>query len=227
MEQVFSEMYRSGVIPVVTVFDAEKAVKLARALLRGGIGVLEIAMRNPEAADCIRAVRTRCPEIVVGAGTVLTFEQAEEAYRAGAMFGVAPGYDEEMVEWFRIRGIPFIPGTISSTDVQKGVRAGLSVMKFFPSEPHGGLRTIRYLAEPFKMVKFLPAGGVGFDNLEEYLTEPAVLACAGGFMARASHIENEEWDTVTLLCSRIRETVVKVRPTAMQMEDFNHMTRRK
>lgn len=215
MEQVFSEMYRSGVIPVVTVFDAEKAVKLARALLRGGISVLEIAMRNPEAADCICAVRTRCPEIVVGAGTVLTPEQAEEAFRAGAMFAVAPGYDDEIVEWFRIRGIPFIPGTISSTDVQKGVRAGLSVLKFFPSEPHGGLRTIRYLAEPFKMVKFLPAGGVGFDNLEEYLTEPAVLACAGGFMARSSHIENEEWDTVTSLCRRIREIVEKVRPSAM------------
>lgn len=217
MEQVFREMYRSGVVPVVTLPDPERAVKLARALLRGGIGVLEIAMRNSEAADCIRAVRTRCPEIVVGAGTVLTPAQAEEAYRAGAMFGVAPGYDEEIIDWFRARGIPFIPGIISSTDVQKGVRVGLSVLKFFPSEPHGGLRTIRYLAAPFKMVKFLPAGGVGFDNLEEYLSDPAVLACAGGFMARASHIENEEWDTVTSLCRRIREIVERVRPSAGQM----------
>ncbi len=209
MNKVFEEMYRSGVVPVVMLSDENKAVGLARAILRGGIGVLEIPMRNPEAADCIRAVRTRCPEIVVGAGTVLTPQLAKTAIEAGAMFGVAPGYDDEIIGYFQEKGIPFIPGAITSTDIQKGVRAGLSVIKFFPSEPHGGLRTIGYLAEPFSMVKFLPAGGVGLGNLEEYLANPAVLACAGGFMARAHHIEEEDWETVTSICAEIREIADK------------------
>lgn len=209
MNNIFEEMYRCGVIPVVVLADETKAVGLARALLRGGIGVLEIAMRNPEAADCIRAVRTHCPEMIVGAGTVLTPQQAETAVEAGAMFGVAPGYDEEIVGYFQSKGLPFIPGAVTSTDIQKGVRAGLPVIKFFPSEPLSGLRTIGYLAEPFSMVKFLPAAGVGLNNLENYLAHPAVLACAGGFMARAHHIEAEDWETVTAICMRIREIADK------------------
>lgn len=203
MHAVFASMYRSGVVPVVMMMDEKKSVNLAQAILRGGIGVLEIAMRNPEAAACIHAVHKSCPEMIVGAGTVLTIEQAEIARQAGAAFAVSPGYDKEVVAYCQKINLPIIPGTCNSTDIQKGLKAGLRVIKFFPSEPHGGLKTIDYLAAPFPMVKFLPAGGIGFDTLEDYLLNPAVLACAGGFMARASSVEREDWETITSLCARI------------------------
>ena len=125
------------------------------------------------------------------------------------MYMVSPGYDEEIVAYCLKNNTPVIPGTINSTDIQKGLKAGLRVIKFFPSEPHGGLSTIDYLAAPFPMVKFLPAGGIGFDDLAEYLANPAVFACAGGFMARKSHIEEDDWDTVSSLCSRISDIAKK------------------
>ena len=200
---IFKAMYESGAVPVITVNNPDKAVGAARAMLRGGTKVVEIALRIPGAAACIKAVREQVPDIAVGAGTVLSKDQVDEAIEAGAMFAVAPGYDEEVVSYSLKRGLPFIPGTIHATDIQKGVKAGLKVIKFFPSEPLGGLTYIDYLAAPFNMVKFLPAGGVGFDNLEAYLDNPAVHCCAGGFMCRSSHIENEEWDTITELCSRM------------------------
>jgi len=211
-ETVFQTMYRSGVVPVVSVSDPRKAVGLAKAIARGGVHVLEIAFRTEGAAECVRAVRRECPEMTVGAGTILTREQLLLAKQVGAMFAVAPGYDEDIVALSQKEGMPFIPGTINSTDIQKGLKAGLNVIKFFPAEPHGGLRTIGYLTPPFPTVRFLPAGGIGFDNLEAYLSNPAILACAGGFMARSTHIEQEDWDTVTALCGRIAEIAAKRLP---------------
>jgi len=206
-DHIFSNMYASGVVPVVSLGDPRKAVRLAKAMVRGGVRVLELALRVEGATECILAVRDECPDIAVGAGTVLTIEQLESAKKAGAMFAVAPGYDEEVVAYSKILDIPFIPGTIGSTDIQKGLKAGLNVIKFFPAEPNGGLRTIGFLAAPFPSVRFIPAGGVGFENLEAYLKHPSVLACAGGFMARASMIESEDWDTITALCSRVSTIV--------------------
>lgn len=173
-EMVFQAMYASGAIPVVTVSNPQKAVGLAKAILAGGLRVLEIALRVDGAAACIQAVRQSCPEMVIGAGTILNRQQAEQARKAGAMFGVAPGYDEDVVAYCKALDWPFIPGTISSTDIQKGVKAGLKVIKFFPSEPHGGLKTIGYLAAPFTMVKFLPAGGIGFHNLVHWKLNPTL-----------------------------------------------------
>ena len=209
---VFEAMYRSGVIPVVTVQDPQKAVRLAKAVWKGGLSVLEIALRVQGAADCIRAVRAALPEMAVGAGTVLTRPQVLEAKAAGAMFGVSPGYDEDVVSLSREVKMPFVPGAVTATDIQKGIKAGLKTIKFFPAEPHGGLKTIDYLAPPFPMVKFLPAGGIGFHNLDEYLQNPAVLACAGGFMARAGQIEAEDWETITALCGRIAQAAGRRRP---------------
>ncbi len=209
MNHIFEAIYRSAVVPVVTVTDPSKTVGLARALLKGGIGVLEITMRNDEAAECIHAVHEKVPEITVGAGTVITPVQAEIAYQAGAKYAVAPGYDEEILGFFQKKAIPFIPGTVSSTDIQKGVKAGLQVIKFFPAEPLGGLKTIEYLAAPFPMVRFLPAAGIGFDNLDRYLASRSVFACAGGFMARSEQIERQDWETITSLCAKIHLSAQK------------------
>lgn len=200
MLRVFDAMYRSGVVPVVTLKDPKIAIDVANAVIRGGIKVLEIAMRTPEAAECIHTVHECCPEIIVGAGTVIKEEQAVAAHEAGAEFGVAPGYDGNVIACSQRMGMPFIPGTVHSTDVQKAVLAGVRLIKFFPSEPFGGLTTIDFLAEPFSMVKFLPAGGVDLHNLEEYLFNPAVFACAGGFMAPAAMIEQHDWNGITDIC---------------------------
>lgn len=203
MDKVFRELYQSAVVPVVTLEDREKALRLAEALQKGHMFNLEIAMRNDAAAECITAVHEAYPNIALGAGTVLTLDQLESARQAGARYAVSPGYDEEFVNKCIEIGMPVIPGTIQSTDIIKGLKAGLQVIKFFPSEPHGGLETINYLAAPFRTVKFLPAGGIGFSNLEQYLDNPAVFACAGGFMARSSQIQSGDWAAITELCEKI------------------------
>ena len=199
---VFDAMYQSGVVPVIIVNDPKKAVDAARAMYRGGSHVVELAMRVEGVAECIRAVRREVPEMVVGAGTVLRLGQLEEAAQAGAMFGVAPGYDDEIVARSQELGLPFIPGTSHSSDVQKAIKAGLKVIKFFPSEPLGGLNHLEHLAGPYPMIRFLPSGGVNFDNLEAYLDFRPNLCCATGFTCTDEHLAAEDWETVTALCSR-------------------------
>lgn len=200
---IWDAMYESGAVPVLTVSDPVKAVKAVKAIQAGGTKAVEIAFRVPGAAECIRAVRAACPYMVVAAGTVVTCEQVDEAIEAGAHFAVAPGFDDEVVDYAIKQGLPYVPGIATPSEIMKCVKRGMTVVKFFPCEPLGGLGFIRRMAGPFAQVKFLASAGIHFPNLEEYLDCPSVLCCASGFMCKSSHLENEDWDDVTERCARV------------------------
>lgn len=203
MTEIMDTIYNVGFIPVVALHDVNKAVGLAKALERGGIPVIEVTYRTDEASDCICAIREKCPGVLVGAGTVLSVAQVEQALNSGAMFIVSPGYDDEVVDYCCKRRIPVIPGVSNASEIQKGAAAGLKVLKLFPAEPLGGVAAIRFLAAPFPGIQFLPAGGIVMDNLAEYLSDDHVFACAGGLVARKSLIDGEEWDEISDLCRQV------------------------
>jgi len=208
MTEIMDIIRNTGFVPVVALKDVKKAVNLAKALERGGIPIIEVTYRTREASDCIRAIHNECSEVIVGAGTVLNVEQAKEAVDCGAMFIVTPGYNEDVVEYCCSNQIPVIPGVSNATEIQKGVKAGLKVLKLFPAEPLGGLAAINFLAAPFPGIKFIPAGGVLMSNLAEYLSNDNVFACAGGFVARANMIEEEDWDGITEMCRQAIATAL-------------------
>lgn len=191
-----------GFVPVVALEDEKKAVGLAQALEKGGIPIVEVTYRTVQASECIREIRKNCPNVVVGAGTVLSVEQVKSAIDCGAAFIVSPGYDEEITKYCVKNNVPIIPGVSTAGEIQKAIRHGLEVLKFFPAEPSGGLQAINFLAAPFKGIKFLPAGGILMNNLGQYLANKNVFACAGGFVARANMIETEDWDGISELCEK-------------------------
>lgn len=209
MNKVLKEIYTGAVMPVVTLENRESALRLAEAFIKGHMLNIEIVMRNDKAAECIEAIHQEFPEMALGAGTVLRVDQLNVAYQAGARFIVSPGYDDEIVDQCQKLELPVIPGAVTSTEIIRGIKAGLSVFKYFPAEPLGGLAAIKYLAAPFKGIWFLPAGGIGMGNLSEYLGYPAVFACAGGFMARDEQIRNQEWNVITSICEQIHVHAVE------------------
>jgi 2-dehydro-3-deoxyphosphogluconate aldolase/(4S)-4-hydroxy-2-oxoglutarate aldolase len=208
MTAMMDTIRNTGFVPVVALHDAKKAVKLARAMEQGGIPIIEVTYRTAEASDCIRAIHQECPDVIVGAGTVLTVGQVKEAVDCGAMFIVTPGYSDEVVAYCCENQIPVIPGVSNASEIQKGVVAGLKVLKLFPAEPLGGLAAVNFLAAPFPKVKFVPAGGVLMSNLAAYLSNDNIFACAGGFVARANMIEAEDWDGITELCRQAIDTAL-------------------
>ena len=160
----FERFSHAGIVPVVVIDHAGDALPTARALLDGGVDVMEITFRTDAAAGAIRAVSEGCPEMLVGAGTVITLAQCRQAVEAGARFIVAPGYDEEVVSWCVEKGVPILPGCVTPTEIMAAMKHGLTVLKFFPAGVYGGLSAMKALSGPFKGIKFVPTGGVGPQN---------------------------------------------------------------
>lgn len=202
MLTIMDTIQKVGFVPVVALKNEKKAVPLAQALEKGGIPIIEVTYRTAQASDCIRRIRENCPDVIVGAGTVLTIEQVQEAVECGAMFIVAPGFDSRVVSYCLEHSIPIIPGVSNPSEIQQAVGMGLKVLKLFPAEPVGGLSAVNFMAAPFPGIKFLPAGGVLMSNLGEYLSNEHVFACAGGFVARANMIEAGDWDGITEVCEQ-------------------------
>lgn len=200
MNKLFKKIYEIGIVPVVAMHSISDAVNLSLAMQAGGIPVIEITYRTAQASDAIKAVRKEVPNMIVGAGTILTKEQADSAKESGALFVVSPGYDEGLVAHCQGIGLPIIPGVSNASQVQKAIAAGLSVLKFFPAEPLGGVSAVTFLGAPFPQVRFLPAGGVVPANLGEYLHTPNVFACGGGFMCRTQLIEKGDFAGITEQC---------------------------
>lgn len=198
----FQALEEQGIAPVISLKDAEKAVPLARALLAGGLSSIEITLRTPAALDAIRAIHAEVPEMTVSAGTVLTKQQVEEATAAGADYVVMPGYSEEIVAYCQERGVAVIPGCVTASEVDRAIRAGLRILKYFPAESLGGLKAIDLLCGPYKGIRFLPTGGMNLENIGAYLASRNILACGGSFMAPAALVEREEWDEITARCRR-------------------------
>ena len=185
-----------GIVPVIKLNDPADAVPLCRALARGGLPVAEITFRTAAAEESIRRVAQELPEVLVGAGTVLTVEQADKAMRAGAQFIVTPGFNPEVVSHCVEKGYPIFPGCPTTSDIEQAIRFGLKVVKFFPAEAMGGLNTIKAVSAPYGDMLFMPTGGVNEDNLNTYLSFPKIVACGGSWMAKSDLIEAGAFDRI-------------------------------
>ncbi len=208
---VLQLMKKSGVIPVVVLDDTAKALTTANALLAGGVSVMEITFRTAAAADSIKAVSENCPEMLVGAGTVVTLDQCKQALECGAKFIVSPGFDPEVVSWCVERNIPITPGCVTPTEIMAAMKLGLNVVKFFPAGVYGGLKAMKALSAPFGGIKFIPTGGVDAKNLKEYLEAPFVHAVGGSWPCPKKEIAAGNFDAVTALCREASEIVREVR----------------
>lgn len=202
---VMERLARSLVVPVVVLDKAEDALPTARALLEGGVDTMEITFRTACAAEAIRAVAEHCPEMLVGAGTVLNVEQAGLARDMGAKFIVSPGFDPELVDWCLANDLAVTPGCVTPTEVMMAVRRGLRVVKFFPANVYGGMKAMKSLSAPFPDVKFLPTGGVNTENIREYAAAPFVFAVGGSWVCPRSEIAAGNFDKITQLCREARQ----------------------
>lgn len=192
MEQLAS----CGVVPVVVLNSADDAVPTARALLRGGINVMEITFRTAAARDSIARVVAEVPEIIAGAGTVVNVEQARNAVAAGAKFLVSPGSDAEIIREAARLDVPIIPGVVTPSEIMMGLKLGIQTFKFFPAESYGGLKTLKALSGPFPQIRFIPTGGISQANAADYFKNPKVQAVGGSWMVSAAMIEAGDFDGI-------------------------------
>jgi 2-dehydro-3-deoxyphosphogluconate aldolase/(4S)-4-hydroxy-2-oxoglutarate aldolase len=212
-EALHQHLYHTGVIAVLMIDEANDAVPVAQALLDGGVDCIELTLRTPAAMEALRRIRAEVPAMMVGVGTILTPQQVNEVKDAGATFGVAPGMNPRVVSEAARIGLPFSPGVCTPTDIELAVEQGCRVLKFFPSEPCGGLAYLRTIAAPFAHlgVKYIPLGGVGPDNAEDYLREPSVLALGGSWLGPRGFIQRKDWPAITQLASAASGIVKRVR----------------
>ncbi|WDF38874.1 bifunctional 4-hydroxy-2-oxoglutarate aldolase/2-dehydro-3-deoxy-phosphogluconate aldolase [Streptomyces sp. T12] len=192
------------ILPVLTVPSATMAAPLADALAVGGARCAEVTFRTPDAEQVVKAMAAH-GGLVVGAGTVLTTEQAERAVGAGARFVVSPGFDPEVMEKCRELGVPVVPGIATATELMRALRAGLDTVKLFPAEPLGGTSMLRALAAPFPRARFVPTGGIRPAHLSGYLSHPAVVAVGGTWMATAEHLERGDFAEIRKLTAEAVE----------------------
>ncbi len=208
---VTTRLARAGVVPVVVLEHAKDAVPTAKAMVAGGIDVMEITFRTAAAADSIRAVSENCPEMLVGAGTVITLEQCKKAVESGAKFIVAPGFDEEVVRWCVENNVPVTPGCVTPTEIMAAIKLGLKVVKFFPAGVYGGLSAMKALSGPFGGIKFIPTGGVNAQNLAEYISAPFIHAVGGSWVCPKADISAGNFEKITALCREAHATVTEAR----------------
>lgn len=212
-EELQDHLYQTGVIAVLMLDEAEDAVPVAQALLAGGVDCIELTLRTPAAMEALKRVRAEVPDIKIGVGTILNPEQVLAVKEAGAAFGVAPGMNPRVVQAARHAGLPFAPGVCTPTDIELAVEQGCRLLKFFPSEPSGGLAYLRTIAAPFAHlgVKYIPLGGVGASNAEAYLTEPAVQALGGSWLAPREMIRQKDWQRITANAAEVAAIVKRLR----------------
>lgn len=204
-----SEQFKEyGVVPVVVLNDAKDALPLAKALVEGGLACAEVTFRTDAAEESIRLMSEAYPDMLVGAGTVLTIDQVDRAVKAGAKFIVSPGFDPEIVDYCLEKEIPVFPGCITPSEVAQAVKRGLKVVKFFPAEQAGGVAMIKAMAAPYTMVKFMPTGGISTKNLADYLSCDKILCCGGSWMVKGDMIKAGEFDKI---CEMTKEAVAKVK----------------
>ena len=196
---MLDELLKRPIIPVIVIEDANDAEPLAAALLEGGIDVIEVTFRTAAAGEAIGRVKKAFPEMLLGAGTVLTTEQADRAIDAGAGFGLAPGLNPQVVTHFRERGGTFIPGVMTPSEIERGLELGCSFQKFFPAGAAGGPAMLKALAGPYASqgVKFCPTGGINLGNMMDYLSLPIVAAIGGSWIATKQQIADQDWATIT------------------------------
>ena len=201
---VLERFSHAGIVPVVVIDNVFDAVPTAHALLAGGIDVMEITFRTAAAAQAIKAVAQECPEMLVGAGTVLNLEQCKLACQMGTKFIVSPGFDRDMVTYCMENGITVTPGCVTPTEITAAVNMGLKVIKFFPANVYGGLSAMKNLSAPFVGIKFLPTGGINTANVREYMDAPFIHAVGGSWICPRADIAAGHFERITELCREAR-----------------------
>jgi len=213
-ETLITHLQRTGVVAVLVIDNPEDAVPAAKALLAGGVECMELTLRTPAAMESLRRIRAEVPEMVAGVGTILTLHQVKEVAEAGAAFGVAPGMNPRVVEAAKSAGLPFAPGICTPSDIERALECGCRVLKFFPSEPLGGMTYLKSIAAPYAhlTLRFIPLGGVDAGNAERYLSDPSILALGGSWIALRDLIRKQDWQAITQRAREVADIVKKVRP---------------
>ncbi len=201
---VLERLKNAGVVPVVVLDNVEDAIPAANAMVAGGIDVMEITFRTAAAPDAIKAVAENCPDMLVGAGTILNLDQCKLAIEMGAKFFVSPGFDAEVVKYCIENDIAVAPGCVTPTEIMAAVNLGLKVVKFFPANVYGGLNAMKNLSAPFVGVKFMPTGGVNSANIKEYIDAPFIHAVGGSWVCPKADISAGNFEKITALCKEAR-----------------------
>ena len=211
MKTIAEQFYDCKVVPIVVLEDAADALPLAKALTEGGLSCAEVTFRTEASDESIRLMSKEYPDMLVGAGTVLTTEQVDRAVSAGAGFIVSPGFDPEIVDYCLEREIPVFPGCITPSEVAQAVKRGMDVIKFFPAEQAGGIAMIKAMAAPYTTVRFMPTGGISADNLGSYLSCDKIVCCGGSWMVKGEMIRNGEFDRIRELTKEAVELAASIR----------------
>ena len=211
MHEVLKKIQEIGIVPVVVLDDAKDAAPLAKALIDGGLPCAEVTFRTEAAEECIRIMAEQFPELLVGAGTVLTTEQVDRAVAAGAKFIVSPGLNPRIVKYCVEKGILITPGCANPSDVEQAIENGLEVVKFFPAEQAGGLPMIKAMAAPYTGMKFMPTGGINPKNVREYLAFNKIIACGGSWMVKGDLVKAGDYAKITELSKEAVAIVKEVR----------------
>lgn len=208
MNPILEQFQKIGIIPVVVIDDAKDAVPLAKALCEGGLPVAEVTFRTDAAEEAIRLMAEAFPDMLVGAGTVLTTEQVDRAVAAGSKFIVSPGLNPKVVKYCQEKNVPITPGTAKPTDIEMALELGLDVVKFFPAEQNGGLPMIKAMAAPYTKVKFMPTGGISPKNLKSYLDFDKIIACGGSWMVPKDLVAAGDFEAIKNLTREAVNTML-------------------
>ena len=211
MNEVLEKLGQYGIVPVVVLNDSKDAAPLADALCDGGLSCAEVTFRTETAADSIRIMTEKHPEMLVGAGTVLTTKQVDEAVEAGAKFIVSPGLNPTIVKYCIEKNIPITPGVATPSEMEQAIELGLNLVKFFPAEPSGGLAMINAVAAPYTMLKFMPTGGINPNNVKDYLNSDKIFACGGSWMVKGNLINDGNFDKIKELTKEAVNIVKEIR----------------
>ncbi len=214
MSEILNELAGFGIVPVVVIKNEEDALPLAKALMRGGLCCAEVTFRTAAAAKAIEIMTKAFPDMMVGAGTVTSTAQVDEAISSGAKFIVSPGFDAEVVDYCISKQIPVVPGVCTPTEVLMGIKRGLSLLKFFPAQQAGGCDMIKAMSAPFPGIRFMPTGGINAQNLPEYLSIGCVAACGGSWMVKSDLIEKGDFSKIEELAKEAVQLAKGVRCTS-------------
>ena len=207
MNEILRKIHDIGIIPVIALDDADYALPLAKALAAGGLNACEITFRTDAAEEAIRIITKDVPDMLVGAGTVLSCDQADRAIKAGARFIVSPGFNPGVTRYVISKDVCMVPGCETPGEMEQAMELGLDTVKFFPAQQNGGVAKLKVLAGPYRNLKWMPTGGVNTSNLAEYMSFDKVVACGGTWMVRKELVENERWDEITAIC---KDAVMKM-----------------
>ena len=211
MTEMMKTLQRIGIVPVVVLDRAEDALPLAERLAAGGLPCAEVTFRTAAAEEAIRKIVKAFPEMIVGAGTVLSTEQADRAIGAGAQFIVSPGFNPKVTEYVLKKGVPMTPGVCTPTEIEAAMEFGLDVLKFFPAEPSGGLKMIKALAAPYVGLNFMPTGGINAANVRDYLAYDRIVACGGSWMVAGNLVKEGKFDEIGRLVKEAADIVKEIR----------------